>query len=175
MAILKPTQPTAPPVLAARQGPVITQVITQPSTTYTAYVTLGDGGDPTATPAAVTTTTASPGVPPIADDSGPRGLSQADIGAILGCVVAFVTIVLVTWYCVAHCGPWSVRLVISRSSAGSPDSEAGSQSIEEEVPEHRHGGLEPQPAAADDPAKFEAGGVYYHHTAKPQMKGVRKY
>src|SRR6266699_946721 len=87
--------------LETRQGPVITQVITSPSTTFTAYVTLG--GPPQTLPPTTATIAAAPPVSSTtqavapAGASGSAGLSQGDIGAILGSIVAFVVIVLILW------------------------------------------------------------------------------
>ncbi|KAF4782920.1 hypothetical protein HER10_EVM0004276 [Colletotrichum scovillei] len=102
-------QPRETPLpVAARQEEtgfhVITQTIYRPSSTFVTYVTLGSGpptsysdGNPADPPPAAAPTTD----PPPPDRSG-GSLSSAQIGGILGGIVAFVAIVLIAWFCISQ-------------------------------------------------------------------------
>ncbi|KXH42823.1 hypothetical protein CSIM01_05931 [Colletotrichum simmondsii] len=83
---------------------VITQTIYRPSSTFVTYVTLGSGpptsysdGNPADPPPAAAPTTDPP--PP---DRSSGSLSSAQIGGILGGIVAFVAIVLIAWFCISQ-------------------------------------------------------------------------
>ncbi|KAF6812045.1 hypothetical protein CSOJ01_05326 [Colletotrichum sojae] len=102
-------RPTGNPlILVARQEDegvhVITQTIRRPTTTFVTYVTLGPsvptpvpGEEPYQPPPEPAPTEAAP--PPPGRGSG--SLSSAQIGAILGGIVALTVIVLVTAYCMS--------------------------------------------------------------------------
>lgn len=103
MAIVQVMQPAVkaslPLTLVARQYPAITQTLTRTSETLTTVVTLG-AGSPTSTstpPAQPTTTTTAAGTSSPA--SGSSGLTQDQIGAIIGGIAAFVVVVLILWCC----------------------------------------------------------------------------
>ncbi|KAI3545248.1 hypothetical protein CABS01_11222 [Colletotrichum abscissum] len=101
-------QPRETPLpVAARQEEtgfhVITQTIYRPSSTFVTYVTLGSGpptsysdGNPADPPAAAPTTDPPP------PDRSSGSLSSAQIGGILGGIVAFVAIVLIAWFCISQ-------------------------------------------------------------------------
>ncbi|KAK1727101.1 hypothetical protein CaCOL14_006970 [Colletotrichum acutatum] len=102
-------QPRETPLpVAARQEEtgfhVITQTIYRPSSTFVTYVTLGSGpptsysdGNPADSPPAAAPTADSP--PP---DRSSGSLSSAQIGGILGGIVAFVAILLIAWFCISQ-------------------------------------------------------------------------
>lgn len=82
---------------------IITQTLTRKATTITTIITLG-GSYPVPTPPTITsstsvaaTTTAAP--PPPAHHR--KGLSQGQLGAILGSVTAFLLIIVVAGFCYA--------------------------------------------------------------------------
>lgn len=87
---------TAQPQLDERQV-VITQTLTYPSSTVTAFVTLGNSGTPTTSAPPVS------GDGSISDSSSSGGLSQAQVGIIVGCLVGGVVLIIVAWCCVAKC------------------------------------------------------------------------
>ncbi|KAK1623760.1 hypothetical protein BDP81DRAFT_454207 [Colletotrichum phormii] len=102
-------QPRETPLpVAARQEEtgfhVITQTIYRPSSTFVTYVTLGSGpptsysdGNPADPPSA-----ASPTADPPPPDRSSGSLSSAQIGGILGGIVAFVAIALIAWFCISQ-------------------------------------------------------------------------
>ena len=86
-------------------GRILTQVITRPTTTYTAFVTLG-----VHTSGAVSPVVPPPAEPTLIQDSGgasvapatsssPSGLTSAQLGAILGGVFGFIILLLALCYC----------------------------------------------------------------------------
>ncbi|KAH6657466.1 hypothetical protein BKA67DRAFT_555356 [Truncatella angustata] len=91
---------TAQPRLAERQI-VITQTITSSEIVYTTVVTLGRGGGTTAGSSTSTSTSvpAAPVTPVSAGTSG--GLTQAQIGIIVGCCVGAAVLVVLAWCCLA--------------------------------------------------------------------------
>ncbi|KAJ9136852.1 hypothetical protein NKR23_g9528 [Pleurostoma richardsiae] len=181
MAILPAPQPAEDlaPALAARQGGmVLTQVITRPFTTYTYLVTLGDATTvpTTAAPTSASTTAV---VAPAPTTSGSGGLSQAEIGAILGSVVAFVLIVLLIWYCMSLRAQAAYRV-----AALETDSYTTVYSSETTIvrdPWAREG--QPRPYQQDGPTlnpppqRFPPTPIppTYRATANPQIRGVRRY
>lgn len=92
--------PTVQAQLAARQV-VITQTITSADTVFTTVVTLGRGGDAATTTTATTARTTTQIVPaataPTGDSSG--GLTQTQIGIIVGCCVGFAVLAFLAWCC----------------------------------------------------------------------------
>ena len=106
--------------LAARQNPVVTQIITRPYTTITALVTLGPGGQSTTAPedtglqttalqttvptstttSAPSSTSSTPSIIVPASPSSSSSLSQSQLGAIIGSVLGFALLLLLLWYCV---------------------------------------------------------------------------
>ncbi|OHE91718.1 hypothetical protein CORC01_13009 [Colletotrichum orchidophilum] len=103
---LEPRETPLP--VAARQEEtgfhVITQTIYRPSSTFITYVTLGSGpptsysdGNPADPPSA-----AAPTEDPPPPDRSSGSLSSAQIGGILGGIVAFVSIALIAWFCISQ-------------------------------------------------------------------------
>lgn len=98
------TVPAAPAFVEARQGRVVTQIITRASTTVTALVTLGDPTHPTA---GVVTTEAPPPPPPAATTrvAPPpnSGLTSEQLGALLGSILGFFALVVALCCCLTVC------------------------------------------------------------------------
>ncbi|GAB1319892.1 hypothetical protein MFIFM68171_10102 [Madurella fahalii] len=94
--------PQITPALGARQGRVLTQTITRPTTTIIAVVTLGDG--PTSAPAAPTNlpTTTTPPLGPVSPGP-PSSITQQQLAIILGTVLGFAFLVVLI-FCY-----WSAR------------------------------------------------------------------
>jgi hypothetical protein len=118
--------------VAARQeeAVIVTQTIVRPSTTFTAYVTLG--GPPTLPPGPETTSTPEPTPTPTPRPSpdiyGAGSLASWQIGAILGAVVALVALVLVGWFC----------LSIQKKKRYYSDAGSGSETSSEHRHYHHH-------------------------------------
>ncbi|KAH8902530.1 hypothetical protein BR93DRAFT_932106 [Coniochaeta sp. PMI_546] len=178
-------------ILAARQNPVVTQIITRPYTTITALVTLGPGDPTSTTPQTTvpTTTNASasstsaivaiPGSP----DASSSTLTQAQLGAILGSVFGSLLLVLLVWYCVTQkrrSEAREVRYVLSE------ESETSSETVE--VRNTGAGGArrmaadpwvrrDPEIRVVPPPPRFPPTPRYtpYRQTRAPQIRGVRRY
>ncbi|KAL2019045.1 hypothetical protein VTK56DRAFT_10149 [Thermocarpiscus australiensis] len=89
-----------PSALQARQGRVVTQTLTRPSTTITVAVTLGDG--PTSAPTiAATTPTTPPASPGPAGTEPPSPFTPQQVGAIVGSILGFASLVLLICCCLS--------------------------------------------------------------------------
>ena len=86
----------------ARQGRVVTQIITRASTTLTALVTLGD---PTAASSSAPTHPPPPPPAPVATTRSTHppnsGLTPGQLGALLGSILGFFALVVVLCCCLA--------------------------------------------------------------------------
>ncbi|OIW32962.1 hypothetical protein CONLIGDRAFT_158226 [Coniochaeta ligniaria NRRL 30616] len=182
--------------LAARQNPVVTQIITRPYTTITALVTLGPG-DPTSTAPQTTTiptsTTASPsssttaivavpGSPPASSST----LTHAQLGAILGSVLGSLLLIILIWYCVTQRrrsrDARELRYVLSE------ESETSSETVEVTMTGAGGGArrmaadpwvrrVVPEVNVVPPPPRFPPTPRYtpYRQTRAPQIRGVRRY
>ena len=113
-----------------RQPRVLTQTITRPSTTIVTYVTLGgpypEHFESTPTPTPTTAAVIPPPEPEPTEDAqgsiyGSDGsLSNAEIGAILGSVIAFVALLLIAWQCIVSS---KIQRVDDDSSSASSSSD----------------------------------------------------
>ncbi|ORY60665.1 uncharacterized protein BCR38DRAFT_44210 [Pseudomassariella vexata] len=107
--VLRPAV-TAQPDVARRQV-IITQTITYAQSTLTTVVTLGNGdNDDTATDTPRPSTGAG---------SSSGGLTQQQIGIILGCCLGVLVLILVIWFC---CAFGRHRAYATSSTSSSHDS-----------------------------------------------------
>ncbi|KAK0631129.1 hypothetical protein B0T17DRAFT_241240 [Bombardia bombarda] len=169
-------------VIEARQGRIITQIITRPTTTIITYVTLGNGPvDPTAAAAAP-----PPPPPPepsptdttvVEPTSSSPGLSSAQIGAILGAVFGAIVILLIACYCVSlqrrlrrqrereYILTMRETMTVSDSFISIDESQ---DSWRRKIPTQP---LVPPPAVFPPTDRY--GRVY--HTPQPQIRNVRRF
>ncbi|KAK3322959.1 hypothetical protein B0H66DRAFT_555572 [Apodospora peruviana] len=169
-----------------RQGRVVTQTVTRPSTTFTAYVTLGSGpaSDNTVlpAPAPIPTTTAleepAPTTPTTvvpAPSSSSTTLTSDQIGIILGSVFGFIFLLLAVCTCL-H--------VQRRRRRVYYDSETSEDEVIEVTvggggggggdPWNRPGrmpGLVPPPTRIPPTPRHTT----YRQTRNPQIRGVQRY
>ncbi|ETS82066.1 hypothetical protein PFICI_07068 [Pestalotiopsis fici W106-1] len=93
---------TAQPYLAERQV-LITQTITSGDSVYTTIVTLGHGDGSTATEApGEASQPQATAAPPSENSSSPAssgGLTQQQIGIIVGCCVGVAVLLFLAWFC----------------------------------------------------------------------------
>lgn len=94
MIVLIPAEVVTPvaaqPTPAQRRQVTLTQTITNGGSVRTAVVTLDRGGPPTDAPA-----------PPSRGDSTSSGLTQEQLGIILGCTLGALTLLIIVWFCVS--------------------------------------------------------------------------
>ncbi len=158
--------------LKARDGPVVTQTLSNLSGTTTAFVTLGQGPEPTASaPSANTATADMAPTYTAAGGSNSSDLSQDQIGAILGSIVAFVVILLIIWFCIN--GGSRPRRSEHRYWAGSYDSSTSSDPSESSSESSRgRGGPRggPRGVPRDDPWRNRRRGPPPPH-ARPVFGG----
>jgi len=163
--------------IVARQGRVITQTIVRPSTTFTAYVTLGSG--PPGQPRVPTTTSTSqppPTVVPAPPASSSSQLTSEQIGIILGSVFGFVFLLLVLCACLSL----QRRRYRNRMYSSSESSEG---SVIEVVtgpggdPWTRRPGGTRLPGVVPPPTRIPPTPRHttYRQTRQTQIRGVRRY
>lgn len=178
--------------LAARQNPVVTQIITRPYTTITALVTLGPGAPTstapqttisTSTAASASTTTAIVAVPGSSEASSST-LTHAQLGAILGSIFGAILLILLVWYCVNQRRGFDardVRYVRSEESVTSSETvevtmtgAGGARRTAPQDPWVRRG---PEITVVPPPPRFPPTPRYtpYRQTRAPQIRGVRRY
>ncbi|KAK3331656.1 hypothetical protein B0T19DRAFT_84530 [Cercophora scortea] len=170
------TTPTIPK-LEPRQGRVITQIITRPYTTITAYVTLGGTDEP---PAAATPTPYIPqpapnggdsSAPVVPTTSSSSSLSAEQVGAIVGSVLGFFVLLFIICCCLS--------LRRRRIQERIAWERAGSYTTDESYVEITDTWTRPvpqQPGLVPPPPRFPPTRYApYRHTRHPQIPGVRQY
>ncbi|KAK3681733.1 hypothetical protein B0T22DRAFT_494726 [Podospora appendiculata] len=176
-----------PPILEPRQGRVITQIITRPYTTITAYVTLGGSDEP---PAAATPTPFTPqptpngvggggggggdggtsSAPVVPTTSSSSSLSAEQVGTIVGSVLGFFVLLFVVCCCLS--------LRRRRIQERIAWERAGSYTTDDSYVEIQDTWTRPvqQPGLVPPPPRFPPTRYApYRHTRHPQIPGVRQY
>lgn len=165
--------------IEARQGRVITQTIVRPTTTFTAYVTLGSGppgpGSPHVPPTTSVWQPAPTIVPAAPTSSSSSQLTSEQIGAILGSVFGFILLLLILCTCLSLRRRRRIQMYSSSTSS------------EEEVIEvvagpggdpwtRRPGGTR-LPGVVPPPTRIPPTPRHttYRQTRHAQIRGVRRY
>jgi hypothetical protein len=174
MAILTHSTPLPTPASLAARDRVITQTLVRQSTTFITYVTLG-GAPPNPDPQPAPP---PPPPPPPSTSRAPTiygsdgSLTSAQIGAILGSVIAFVALVLVGWFCLTGIRRFAddassddESVVYVRRGRGGGSSDTSSESDRSRDPWARRG--PPARGPARGPARAPPGRPMARQPARP--------